>query len=431
MFASSLEGKMSGSRTRFGVVLLLAIPLLAFAQAMPSSVDVAGSHSQGAEIATQFAKATGVAITPLLGMSFLGASSWLRAPAEMRPMLPWYDQPFFWGTGLVLIGILWFGHRIPVIKRGFKFIKVWESKVSAVVAIAAVGQSIVAAIQTAPAPTARFSPGEWLIGSAHAANDALQVGQIVDNAGTTIATLVCLLAGALVWLMFHTVNVLVLVSPIGVVDWILKGGRLAALGVLLLALVINPWLGAFVSLVYALAALVVAGWAFRLMVFGAVFTADFALLRWRWQQLENDGNDGNDGIDAFSESGMAVPIHTWGRIHTDASGIVFRFRPFLVLSLKEVRVDAPLFIENGLLSPLLMSGATAAGGKEAAVVRFPPRYRGHGAMLMTALGVAGEREVGLQHGTKAAFAWIRDQFKRGPSLAGDLEVSLGLPGAHR
>lgn len=408
---------MLGSRTRLGVMLLLAIPLLAFAQAAPSAgIGLAESQSQGAEVAAQFAKATGVAITPLMGMSFLGATAWLRAPEEMRPKLPWYDQPYFWGTGLVLIGILWFGHRLPVIKRGFKFIKVWESKASAVVAIPAVGQSILAAVPNSSIPTAWLSPGEWLIGSAHAANDAVQVGQVVDTAGTALAAVICLVGGAFVWLMFHTVNVLVLVSPIGVVDWILKGARLGALGVLLLAIAISPWLGAFVSLLYVLLALVVAGWAFRLMVFGAVFTADFGLLRWRRQKVSTDG------IEAFTESGLAaVPVRTWGRIQNDAVGVVFRYRPFLVLSAKEVRVDGPLFIGKGLLSPLLVSGA-GAGGEETTMARFPPRYRGHGAELVTALGVLGEREVGLQRGIKAAFGWIRDQFKRRPKLAGGLQA---------
>ena len=130
----------------------------------------------------------------------------------------------------------------------------------------------------------------------------------------------------------------------------------------------------------------------------------------------------NDAIEAFSESGLAaVPIRTWGRICTDAGGLVFRYRPFLVLSPKEVRVEAPLFIGKGLLSPLLVT-AVGNGGEETPVARFPPRYRGHGAELVTVLGVLGEREVGLQRGIKAGLAWIRGQFKRRPKMATGLQV---------
>jgi hypothetical protein len=231
------------------LAILLAILLIAFAKAASPSAELASSHTQGAEIAAQFAKATGVAITPLMGMSFLGVTAWLQAPTEIRPLLPWYEQPYFWGAGMVLIIILWFGHRIPVINRGFKFIKIWESKVSAIVAIPAVGQSIVASLQAVPEQSrgALIWPLDWLIGSAHAANEVTQVGQVVSAAGTAMVALICLLGGAVVWLMFHTVNVLVILSPVGIVDWVLKGIRLGALGFLILAISINPSFGALVS----------------------------------------------------------------------------------------------------------------------------------------------------------------------------------------
>lgn len=68
-------------------------------------------------------------------MSVLGLGSWCAAPQEARAALPFHQQPWFWGAGLSLIFILWCGHRVPVIRRGFKLMEPWESKLSAVLAI--------------------------------------------------------------------------------------------------------------------------------------------------------------------------------------------------------------------------------------------------------------------------------------------------------
>jgi hypothetical protein len=313
----------------------------------------------------------------------------------------------------VLIGILWFGHRLPVIKRGFKLIKVWESKASALVAIPAVGQSILAALPQLQAPGATtLSPLSWLMPTAHAAEAASGSTPAIAVAGTVMVASMCLVGGAVVWLMFHTINVIVLSSPIGVVDWVLKGVRVAALAVLLLAIAISPWLGAAVSAVYVLLAMLVAGWSFRLMIFGAVFTADFMTFRWRRQKL------GLAGIEVFRDSGLpTVPVRTWGRLHAEAGVVVFKWRPFLLLGTRQVRIEGPLFIGRGLLSPLLMSGASATAGEQSAIARFPPRFRGHGPALVTALSVSGEQDVGLQKGVKAAMGWIRSQLTFRPGNA--------------
>src|SRR5581483_11199001 len=132
-----------------------------------------------------------------------------------------------------------------------------------------------------------------------------------------------------------------------VVDWILKSARLGALAVLLIAIAINPWLGAAVSVVYALLALLIAGWSFRLMIFGAVFTGDFMTMRWRREKVRSDQ------VAVFSDSGLdGVPVRTWGRVSPDgAGGVVFRFRKLPTFTVKEIPIRAPLFVGRGLVSP--------------------------------------------------------------------------------
>ena len=54
----------------------------------------------GVGIAEGISEITGVAVSPLLGVSVIGAWTWWRTEAAMRDKLPWYCQPVAWGIGL-------------------------------------------------------------------------------------------------------------------------------------------------------------------------------------------------------------------------------------------------------------------------------------------------------------------------------------------
>lgn len=64
---------------------------------------VAGNSAPGVALAGALSQVTGVAISPLLGVSTVGAYTWFHAPAEKRASLPWYAQPRYRIIGLLLV----------------------------------------------------------------------------------------------------------------------------------------------------------------------------------------------------------------------------------------------------------------------------------------------------------------------------------------
>src|SRR5487761_1924973 len=59
----------------------------------------------GQQVAQTVSLITGVAISPLLGMSAVGAWTYLKAPPERRPHLPWFANPWFWMPALLLVAL--------------------------------------------------------------------------------------------------------------------------------------------------------------------------------------------------------------------------------------------------------------------------------------------------------------------------------------
>src|SRR5438093_9513336 len=57
----------------------------------------------GVEAAQAIATITGVAISPLLGVSAVGTWKYFKTPTEKRGKLPWYARPWFWVPGLLLV----------------------------------------------------------------------------------------------------------------------------------------------------------------------------------------------------------------------------------------------------------------------------------------------------------------------------------------
>ncbi len=369
--------------------------------------DFKASYSQGRGAARSIAKITGVSMTPLLGMAILGARTYFSTPKDQRSKLPWHQQPAFFVTGILVMLVLWLGHRLPIIKKLFKLMKLYESKVSAAVALPVLGKGL-ALVAAKPIAIGLTSAAALVLPSAYAAgaNSPGVVSDAALHAGQAVAWLAGILIGAIVWMAGHTVNVLVLISPVGLVDWILKSMKAALIGFLLFCAAANPWLGLVVSLVYILAALWIAGWSFRLMVFGFVFSSDVLLFRSGRQTIVAGR------IEAFVAGLEGVAARTFGYVTSGAEGLEFVYRPWLVFKRRSVRLPAKaeLAIEKGLISPVLLR--VGAGEKPSTLVRFPPRYRPHGAAIAVALGPLQLRDAPVVRGFQAAKAWIKEQVGR-------------------
>src|SRR5436305_12234996 len=57
----------------------------------------------GIEAAQALSTITGVAISPLLGVSAVGAWKYFKAPPANRAQLPWFARPYFWVPALLLV----------------------------------------------------------------------------------------------------------------------------------------------------------------------------------------------------------------------------------------------------------------------------------------------------------------------------------------
>ena len=184
----------------------------------------------------------------------------------------------------------------------------------------------------------------------------------------------------------------------GAIDAVLKSARTSLLGLVALTATINPWLGALLSAVVIVLAWFVAGWAFRLTIFGSVFCWDFLTgRRGRFRPAENDNR-------LFAGGNLpGVPPRTYGRLVERSDGrLQFFHRPWLVLAEKSATVPAgSLAVGRGFFfSSIVHDGSDT-------LFLLPPRYRGHEEELVRVYKLAG----GVQPaGLRKAWSLLRELF---------------------
>ena len=366
--------------------------------ARPAALGV--DYSRGAQVASELTQLTGVMLSPLLGMVAVGVYDWFRATPAQRTRLPWHDRPWAWGTMLTIMVGLFLGHRIPVLKHGFKQLKVIEDKVFGLVAIPWVAAGLASALaQPVGGALVRFSHA--LLPVAYASPGAAG-GSVSHGFEWAVGYLAAVLIGAAVWLVGHAFNVLCTLSPFSLVDYAIKGVKFAALGLLLGATELSPTFGAGVAVLYILLALWVSGWTFRLMVFGWVFSSDVLFDRGRGVRLDAP-------VVGFASAGLTgVKSRTFGHLAELEGKRVFRYRNWLVGPLRTVPLpEGSHVLIRGLISPVLSQPAPNRVG----LLRLPPRYRPHVAAIAQRWGIPVEDPPALR-GWNAALRWVRAQMGR-------------------
>src|SRR6266568_1420541 len=353
-------------------------------------------HEGAQQVSQDVANLTGAQLSPLFVMVALGGSQWLLASPDQRVKLPWHQQPWFWGTALVLLLVLWAGDKVPGARVAVKHLKLFENKLSGIIAAVALAASFARAVAH-PVGQSLAVVGNYLLPSAYAAGTEAPVASVLaTGAGYAVAFVLGLAVSAAVWLAGHSINVIALLNPFAPLDAALRFARLVLIVVVVGAAKLSASLGLVVSALYVGGACLVAGWAFRLMVFGAVFSSDFLLGKRR--------NPSSAGVEAFSSSDLGgVPGRTYGKMVCDGNGAVFRYRPWLLLREKSVPLPKVDSVGQGLVSPILMS---TNGDDRLVVLRFPPRYRSQAAELAALLGGLPVVDVSVIGGFKAAVAWL-------------------------
>jgi hypothetical protein len=359
----------------------------------------------GVELATLASQVTGIAISPLLGVGGVGAWQYFHASTpEEKARLPWFAQVSFWLPALLLVGVCAFKDTIaamapPGWKKPLDAAEVLENKVSGLVAAGAVIPSLVALGSKLMMSTAGpDQPVAAVGGLALIPFGAMDFSWVL----TILMVPLSVAVFAVVWVVGHAINVLILLSPWGGLDTALKAMRTSVLSLVAATAYIDPVVGATLSVVIILLAWLMAGWAFRLMVFGTEFTWDyFTFRRHRFKLLA----DGNKLFTAREISG--APMRTYGRLHQEGEGrLLFKFRPWLVLPERTVEVPREgLVVGRGVFYSEVL-GFDRKSDKNQTLLLLPPRYVGHEELFAQTYRISGTCDVGL----RKAWGWLKEVF---------------------
>jgi hypothetical protein len=390
----------------------LAPLLLAFCCAFLSASAQAATETRktepaaktpGTELAVMASQITGIAISPMLGVSGVGAYQYFKADTpEAKAKLPWFAQISFWLPAMLLVGVCAFKDTIAAVappgwKKPLDVAETLENKISGLVAAGAVVPSIVALGSKLIMNSAGLDHTPVVVGGL----GMVQLGAIDMSWLLTIVMVPLSIAVfAVVWVVGHAINVLILLSPWGAVDTVLKGLRTSVLSLVAGTAIIDPVVGATLSVVIVIAAYFMAGWAFRLMVFGTEFTWDFCTFRAKRFKLLADGNK------LFTAREIAeVPMRTYGRLHQEVDGkLIFRFRPWLVLPERSIELPRDgLVVGKGVFYSEVL-GHDKAADKDLTLLLLPPRYRGHEELFARTYHISGTCEVGL----RKAWSWLKE-----------------------
>lgn len=374
--------------------LLLLTPLLQAATTPAKPAPAPAKPTPGIEIAQTISMITGVAISPLLGVGGVGAWKYFHATKEERPGLPWFAKPLFWLPALFLVALCFakdvMGPAVPTaLKKPLDVAETFENKVSGLVATGAFVPMIASVFHA--------------VSDAQSASLASQGFAAISFAPLLNILLVpfAMIAFFVVWITSHAINVLILISPFATVDAVLKGIRAALLASVAGTSFVNPMVGALWALVIILVSYLLAGWAFRLAVFGTVFSWDFATLRRKRFQPDPQRN-----WLFLARAVEKVPVRTYGQLEKNSEGkLIFRYRPWLVRPVQELTLPAGnLAVGRGFIYPELIE---TQGDKTKTLFLLPPRYRSHEEAFAQIYRLPVQ-DVGLLKGLKSIWNFIRE-----------------------
>src|SRR5215472_11799646 len=110
------------------LVSVVLVGVLLLVSAAADQHDTTQVLSRGESITKALATVTSTAISPLLGVSVMGAWQYFRTPKAQRGQLPFFDRPYFWIPTVALLVLIFikdtFGGFAPLIKKPLDAIEV-------------------------------------------------------------------------------------------------------------------------------------------------------------------------------------------------------------------------------------------------------------------------------------------------------------------
>ena len=389
-------------KAKFGIAILLLLTLFSttvLAQQQSAPVKIADPTSSANKMAKALSEITGVAISPLLGMSTVGAIKYIEAKTdEQRDALPWYAQPWFWVPAFIIVGLCVLKDTagatvLPApLKKPFDALETMEHKISGLIACGAFVPLVASVFQ--------------------AANDAPDHASVHHLANLGFATIdlhwlyniaivpFAMAAFVLVCLASNAINILILLSPFTTIDTGLKLFRTTILASVVGTSFVNPWIGAIWSLIIIIISYFIGGWSFRLSHFGLSFLWDYFTVRKHRFQPDLVMNKMFLGRKIEK-----VPPRTYGHFtRNEQGGYTFKYHPWLIFP-ERTLILPPGKYEAG--RGVFYSEIVRVEGDSArTVMLLPPRYLGHEEQLVPIYQFAGVRDVGL----RAAWSWFKNLF---------------------
>lgn len=357
------------------------------------SISSAANHADAdSDAAAKLTALTSLSISPILVGGGRSALLYLHASDAERRRLPWNASPWYWGP-LLAMGFSFFlahliGTSVPFLGKTVEAARNIESKLSLLYAsplFLAAGTELMSSIERAGIT---LSP----VSSAVAASGNLTGTPIDAFFGGVLGILVF----GVIWLSNQAMHALVLVSPSALMGLVLRLLHMLVLVVLLAAAALSPLMGATLAIFIIFVSVGIAGWSFRLSVFGSVIAFDLLRLS-RKQPVK-------ESLLAFSSSALALPRRTLGRLTLTKDGLAFVHRPWLIGPSHMSAIPGPdRILRYGVFYSHI---AQIDNRRWLPIVLLPPRYRGSEVAIGLFVGCAATPSA-LKGGLRAALSWVK------------------------
>lgn len=360
-------------------VVLIAMVLLASGQTAEPD-ESAEALKNGESVTKALATVTSTAISPLVGVSVMGAWQYYRTPAPRRARLPFFNRPYFWAPAMMLLLLIFikdtFGGFAPLIKKPLDAIEVlFVNHAALVLIVFPVVMHQVARVMGYASLKELFAAmfSGPVVYAATAQTSGLQ--HAFSSATAVLYIIVGFVITGVVWLFGHCFDVLALISPFPFVDFVLKAIRNVIFAILLLTSILSPHMGLLLSLVIIIVSFLLFGWALRLAFFGSLYA--WSLLEMLLLEMQEKPAREN-GVKAFSAGAKSIKRRTYGRLSSSEDGtLVFAYRRLLVGPEKRVVIGraSSFVVGKGVFNPTVVEPIESAN-KHRVVFRLLPTYRG-------------------------------------------------------
>jgi hypothetical protein len=358
-----------------------------------SSLHSAADHaSADSDAAAKLTALTSLSISPILVGGGRSALLYLNTSDAERQHLSWSASPWYWGP-LLAIGFSFFlahliGTSVPFLGKTVEAARNLESKFALIYAsplFLAAGTELMGSMERAGIS---ISP----VGSAVAASSVLSNVPVDAVFGGLLGIAIF----GVIWLSNQAMHAIVLVSPSALLGAVLRLLHLLVLGILLVAAVISPLLGATLAALIIFISLTISGWSLRLSVFGTVFALD--LLRFSREQPVKKS------LLAFSSSALPLPRRTLGHLISTNDGLAFVYRPWLIGPTCVATISGTeRILRYGVFYSHI---AQLDNRRRLPILILPPRYRGSEVAIALFAGCDAMPSP-LKGGMRAALTWVK------------------------